>query len=260
MPEPEAVLWGRAMDMPGDAAPDPAADDVMPSHRWLAEPDPSPSPAPEPWAEPSPEPGGEPGARPEGEGAGVSYLYPVPFPQGVCVDVHTIALGVIFSLLFVAFLLLSPVLVRKNKWMTIGLLLVTSCRALFFLVDPYHTRGTLSSCVIMYLYGLPFPMINLLLVVVTDTVSAAIKATSKATPFQKKVASHRILFLGVCALEFVVQFFADTARLCQMEYALQPTPAKCLPRPRGAPIPMTSDSACRCIAVLTLVERSRAQL
>ena len=108
MPEPEAVLWGRAMDMPGDAAPDPAADDVMPSHRWLAEPDPSPSPAPEPWAEPSPEPGGEPGARPEGEGAGVSYLYPVPFPQGVCVDVHTIALGVIFSLLFVAFLLLSP--------------------------------------------------------------------------------------------------------------------------------------------------------
>ena len=210
-------------------------------------------PEPEPESEPEPEPEGE--AEPEAEGEPEletdSDAEPEPEYTSDCFEVQSLAHGVANALLFIA-LLLAILRLFQVKAMTrlVGILVITTgittgCRALFFLIDPYHTKQRLPELLAEYLIGLPLPAQNTadVLALIIDVQRIFESRRARRTPGGTKVlqrsSSNAVLQLRfgqfhvtlqvvrvwqfayvMCALEFGVQIFADTMRFVGYEWGI----------------------------------------
>ena len=116
------------------------------------------APAAEPAAEGEPEPEGE-------------FQFPWSRRDPLddrCIRAHATLHGVLFSIMAAAFALSAGLLTRQFKkrryfvFASIAAAFSCTLRAIFFLLDPYHADELMPRMLTGYVYGFPFPILNLL--------------------------------------------------------------------------------------------------
>lgn len=160
----------------------------------------------------------EPEAEPEPTDGSPLFLWPFPgYMVGSCFEASNLSFGVIYVVLTVVTIALLPIFLHGAyvKRVTLCLLTAAIMRAFFYLADPYHERRGLHALVVSYLFGLPYPLVNLAFLYVCLTLYTIIQSTAAATRVLAspgRMVRVRSAAFGLCAFEAGVQVFADTMR------------------------------------------------